>query len=155
MYNEVNLDLVLTGPGHYWFAWQTDGTLSSGPWAPPIEITGVLTTGNGLQNFINGIQPALDNATGTQQGFPFIIQGTRCVSPDDVPWLSASISSGTISPGDSTAVEVLIDSTGLSFGSYSGALCLSSNDADRPVVDIPIELVVSKYNIFVPVIIKE
>jgi hypothetical protein len=64
-------------PGTYWVDWQADGTLASGPWAPPITINGQTTTGNGLQSPDNGVTwvAVLDGATDTPQGFPFIIEG--------------------------------------------------------------------------------
>jgi len=64
--------------GTYWVVWQTDGTLSSGPWAPPITITGQNSTGNGMQSFgsLNAWGNAEDSGTGNpQQGFPFVING--------------------------------------------------------------------------------
>ncbi|MEW5985099.1 MAG: S8 family serine peptidase [Chloroflexota bacterium] len=63
------------GPGTYWLDWMTAGSLSSGPWAPPITINGQTTTGNALQ-FTGAWAPALDSGTGTQQGFPFLIEGS-------------------------------------------------------------------------------
>ncbi len=35
--------------GTYWVQSATDGSLASGPWAPPITILGQTTTGNALQ----------------------------------------------------------------------------------------------------------
>ncbi|MFH1679824.1 MAG: hypothetical protein ABIH26_04175 [Candidatus Eisenbacteria bacterium] len=69
---------VVLGPGTYWLAWMTDGTLASGPWAPPITINGQTTTGNGLQSLDSGTSyaDAQDSGTLTQQGFPFVIEGT-------------------------------------------------------------------------------
>lgn len=70
-------------PGTYWVAWQTDGSLSSGPWAPPVTINGTAVTGNGLQSLDNGVTwaPANDSGTGTpQQGLPFIIIGTSLIT---------------------------------------------------------------------------
>lgn len=66
------------GPGGYWIDWQTDGNLSSGPWANPITILGQTTTGNGLQSLDNGVTwaPALDSGSSTRQGLPFRIFGT-------------------------------------------------------------------------------
>jgi len=60
------------GEGTYWLDWMTDGTLSSGPWAPPITITGQTTTGNALQ-WTGAWAPLNDTGTSTQQGFPFEI----------------------------------------------------------------------------------
>ena len=61
--------------GTYWVAWQTDGTLSSGPWAPPITVTGQTSTGNGMQSLDNLATWVAANDGANQQGFPFIING--------------------------------------------------------------------------------
>jgi predicted outer membrane repeat protein len=72
MRNVVSAQVTLS-PGAYWLDWAATGSLSSGPWAPPITILGQVTTGNGLQ-FSGGMwQPAVDGGTLTQQGFPFRI----------------------------------------------------------------------------------
>lgn len=61
--------------GTYWLDWMTDGTLASGPWAPPISILGQTVTGNALQ-YTTAWAPALDTGTAAaQQGMPFIIEG--------------------------------------------------------------------------------
>ncbi len=66
------------GEGDYWIDWQTGGTVASGPWAPPISILGMTTTGDGLQYDPGAMvwNLLLDSGTGTQQGLPFIIEGT-------------------------------------------------------------------------------
>jgi hypothetical protein len=79
---------ITLGPGTYWIEWQTDGTLSSGPWAPPITILGQATTGNGLQSLDGGVTygPALDSGTSTQQGFPFIITDGGATGTEEKSW---------------------------------------------------------------------
>jgi len=77
---------VFLPPGTYWLDWSTDGSLASGPWAPPITILGTAVTGNGEQSVGGGaFAPALDSGTGTpQQGFPFIlygVEGNYCNDP--------------------------------------------------------------------------
>jgi hypothetical protein len=67
-------DVILT-PGTYWIDWTTDGSLASGPWAPPVTILGQTTTGNALQ-YTTAWEPALDSGVATQQGMPFIIEGS-------------------------------------------------------------------------------
>ncbi|MCX5891181.1 MAG: C10 family peptidase [Deltaproteobacteria bacterium] len=69
----ASVDVTLN-PGTYWLDWQMDGSLSSGPWAPPITKNGQTTTGNALQ-YTTSWAAALDGGTSTQQGFPFIIEG--------------------------------------------------------------------------------
>jgi hypothetical protein len=65
-----------------------------------------------------------------------------CNSPVDVPWLSASPTSGSIPDGGSTAVDVIFDSTGLSPGSYTAKLCIDSDDPDEPTVEVDLTLTV-------------
>lgn len=77
MANTVDVNTHLD-QGTYWLDWSTDGTLGSGPFAPPITITGQATTGNGLQSTDGaGVTygDAQDGGTVTPQGFPFIIEG--------------------------------------------------------------------------------
>ena len=82
MTDTVTVNTVLL-PGTYWLDWETGGTLSSGPWAPPISINGTTVTGNALQ-YTGAWAPALDAGTaGAQQGMPFIIYGSL-VSPTAV-----------------------------------------------------------------------
>lgn len=66
---------VWLAPGDYWLDWQTGGTLSSGPWAPPITIVGQTTTGNAKQ-FTTAWDDLVDSGTLTPQGLPFIVSGT-------------------------------------------------------------------------------
>ena len=66
-------------PGTYWIDWQTDGSLGSGPWAPPVTINGSTSTGDGLQSLAGTAgpyAPAIDIGVGLAQGFPFILEGT-------------------------------------------------------------------------------
>ncbi|MCB0005474.1 MAG: hypothetical protein KDE04_03450 [Anaerolineales bacterium] len=86
---EVNQQLPA---GTYWLDWQVDGSLGSGPWAPPVTINGQASTGNGLQSLDDGatFAAALDTGTGTpQQGFPFLIEG-QLTAPTDVSFSSFS-----------------------------------------------------------------
>jgi len=62
-------------PGTYWLDWSMDGSLASGPWAPPVTITGQTVTGNALLYYLTGWIDAADGGTATQQGFPFVVQG--------------------------------------------------------------------------------
>ncbi len=81
MENTCNISLHLNA-GTYWVAWQADGSLSSGPWAPPITINGQTVTGNGLQSLdsLATWSNVSDGSSNGQQGFPFVIYG-----PEPVP----------------------------------------------------------------------
>jgi hypothetical protein len=74
MANSASAGVTLR-PGVYWLDWTTDGSLTSGPWAPPISILGQTTTGNALQFYPASWTSALDAGSITPQGMPFIIQG--------------------------------------------------------------------------------
>jgi hypothetical protein len=78
MVNTVSCGTHLA-PGTYWLDWMTDGSLSSGPWAPPVSILGQVTTGNALQ-YTTAWAPALDTGTPTQQDMPFLINWSMCIT---------------------------------------------------------------------------
>lgn len=71
--------------GEYWIVWQSDGSLASGPWAPPITITGQIGTGNGLQYYLDVWSPVVDLEP---QGFPFIIEGVHPTPVEEATWSS-------------------------------------------------------------------
>ena len=64
--------------GTYWLDFSATGSLSSGPWAPPISILGTTATGNALQYTTSSGAwgAALDSGSQSQQGMPFIINGS-------------------------------------------------------------------------------
>ena len=62
-------------PGTYWVDYQLGGTLASGPWVPPITITGTATTGNALQ-WTTAWANLVDTGSTTQQGLRFVIDGS-------------------------------------------------------------------------------
>ena len=127
MANVVAINTFLPA-GTYWLDWQADGTLASGPWAPPVSILG--QTGkpgaNALQYTSTGWAALLDVVP---QDLPFIVEGLAdCSNLSDVPWLSASPTNGTNTGGTSTPVNVTINTTGLALGTYEARLCVTSND---------------------------
>ena len=78
-----------------------------------------------------------------------------CEEDGDVPWASASPTSGTTAPGASSSVEVTFDSAGLSDGLHSGTLCVQSNDPLQPATPVPLTLIVeSTTGVYLPVILK-
>jgi hypothetical protein len=86
MANTCHIGTTLT-TGEYWIVWQSDGTLSSGPWAPPITIPGQVGTGNALQYTTTaGVwNPVIDLEP---QGFPFIIEGVHPSPVEEATWSS-------------------------------------------------------------------
>lgn len=61
--------------GTYWVEFQIGGTGASGPWCPPITITGSTTTGNALQWNGTAWSAFNDGATLTPQGVRFVVDG--------------------------------------------------------------------------------
>jgi Zn-dependent metalloprotease len=55
-------------------------------------------------------------------------------------WISLSSGSGVIAPGQSTALDVALDASGLVAGSYSATITVSSNDPAALFIDIPVSL---------------
>lgn len=133
--------------GTYWVDWQSDGSLASGPWAPPITIVGQTTTGDGEQFNAGAWGPALDSTF--PQGFPFQVHGTvggasqPCDLTSPINWATAVPNNGTTAPGDATDVDLIIDATGLTAGDYSGYLCINSNDLVTPLITVPVSLTVT------------
>lgn len=76
MVQTVNTPGLSLTPGTYWIDYNFGGTLSSGPWASPITITGETTTGNAMQLTTDGWNPAIDTGVNAAQGFPFEVNGT-------------------------------------------------------------------------------
>jgi hypothetical protein len=68
---------VVLGEGDYWLHVNMDGTLTSGPWAPPISILGATSTGDAYQytSSTGSWALALDSGGGTPQGIPFVLDG--------------------------------------------------------------------------------
>lgn len=59
----------------------------------------------------------------------------------DLPWASASPTSGATAPLATDTVNVTFDSTGLALGGiYTGSLCVESDDPDTPTVLVPLTL---------------
>ena len=75
---QVPVNLFL-GDGNYVLRWQAAGTLTSGPWQPPVVPT---TGGNGTQS-LNGaaFNPAIDVGGNIGVDFPFLVEGTVVPAP--------------------------------------------------------------------------
>lgn len=80
----------------------------------------------------------------------------NCVGNTYPTWLVSSHYSGTTDPGASTAITLTIRSAGLVSGDYSALLCITSNDPDTPLVQIPIHFTVNTAGLVVdPLTVEE
>ena len=66
-----------------------------------------------------------------------------CDAPDDISWITVNPISGTVPTLSADLVNVTFDSTGLSTGTYSGTLCINSNDPVNPIVQVPLTMTVN------------
>lgn len=65
-----------------------------------------------------------------------------CSNPTDVSWLSETPVSGSVAGGASQDVTVTADATGLDPGDYSALLCVTTNDPNNGLIQIPVSLAV-------------
>ncbi|OAB62941.1 hypothetical protein AY599_13385 [Leptolyngbya valderiana BDU 20041] len=68
---------------------------------------------------------------------------SACDSPSDISWLDVTPATATIAPGDTGALAVAYDATGLAPGTYEAVICINSNDPVTPVVEVPVSLEVT------------
>ncbi len=67
-------------------------------------------------------------------------KAVRFVPP--VPWLSASPASGAVAPGAQATATLSFNTVGLTEGTYTATLRVSTNDPARPTVSVPVSLTV-------------
>jgi subtilisin family serine protease len=63
----------------------------------------------------------------------------------DIPWISESPTSGTLAPGTTQAIQVTVNTTGLTPGLYRARLILRTNDPRNPRLQVPVTLIVPAY----------
>ncbi len=119
-------------PGTYWVDWQTGGSLTSGPWAPPVTIAGQTTTGDARQysptttDWVNIVGDATNN---NGQGMPFLVVGTVISGVNE----TAAASKVNVFPNPVTDVATFrIDRNTLA--QYNGTLSLKVYDAIGNIV---------------------
>ena len=66
-----------------------------------------------------------------------------CDNPATIPWLSASPDTGSAAAGETDLSTITADATGLAVGTYDAQLCVLSNDAVNPIVEVPVEFEVT------------
>ena len=73
----------------------------------------------------------------------------------DIPWLDVSPSSGATLSGTQSLVNVTFDSAGLAVDKiFTSTLCLHNNDPKKPLLQIPVSLMVTERKIYLPAILK-
>ncbi len=93
----------------------------------------------------NGAQVGLDDVR---------LEGVGSV---DLPWLSASPTSGAVPPGASRTVGVTLDAAGMSPGAHTAALRIRTNDPDRPEASLPVTMTVVldlRHRVYLPLVLR-
>ncbi|MCK5920834.1 MAG: hypothetical protein KAG66_07825, partial [Methylococcales bacterium] len=68
-----------------------------------------------------------------------------CDAPSDIPWATLiAPMAGTTAPAGTTGVTMEFNSNGLAVGTYTGKICIDSNDPDEPQVEVDLELIVEE-----------
>ena len=62
---------------------------------------------------------------------------------EDIPWISENPLNGTIPPGSNQNVDVTVDATGLTAGTYNCNLVILSNDPDENPITVPVTMIVT------------
>jgi hypothetical protein len=129
--------------------WHTDGNAAGGQFFP-----GANASAETHPTFLSSAACGLASPTPASGiGFPdfhlvMVVSltngggGPTCQNPADVPWLSVSPAAGSVAGGASQDATVSVDATGMAAGSYSANLCVTSNDAITPLVNVPVALTV-------------
>lgn len=63
-----------------------------------------------------------------------------CEDPGTIGWLTAAPGAGTTSGGATSEVTVMVDADGLAEGNYEALLCVSTNDPNSELVEVPVSL---------------
>jgi hypothetical protein len=71
-----------------------------------------------------------------------------CASSADVPWLSASPSSGTVAPGASSSVTLTLDGVVAGAGYHEAFVCVGSSDSSDPAATVDVRFLVGDDAIF-------
>lgn len=66
-----------------------------------------------------------------------------CDSPSEISWLDVNPAAGLTTGGNSTNVAISVNAAGLDGGTYEALLCVGSNDATNPLIEIPVVLEVT------------
>ena len=65
---------------------------------------------------------------------------TSCQSPSAVSWLGVAPTSGSVTAGASTVINVNVDASALAAGNHSAKICVHSNDPLNAVIEVPVSV---------------
>ncbi len=147
-FNSYTADIDVTGPGDVLILAVNRGCAAAGQFPASLDQTSSQVRSWAGFGAVPGNPPTLPMPTMDiidNFGFPgnWMIRGigaSGCQAPADIPWLTLGNSSGTVAGGGSANVSVTYNSTGLANGTYTGNLCVLSNDFTEPLTVVPVTL---------------
>ncbi|MBI4930395.1 MAG: choice-of-anchor D domain-containing protein [Bacteroidetes bacterium] len=120
------------------------GAVKIADWSDGIPLV-VTKNVNGHKRVDLGMWPASNDVTGgnswvsSTNGALLMANALHYSANGGVNWMTLSPpAADTISPGDSTKIAVEFNSTGLSAGTYTTTISVTSNDPVNPVVTVPV-----------------
>jgi subtilisin-like proprotein convertase family protein len=155
-FNSFPVNFNLTGPGDVLIAVVNRGCTAAGAFPATID-----TTASQVRSWIGlyagspanpPVFPAPTFGTIDSLGFAgnWLIRGVgsqgggACSAPTDIPWLTVSPTNGSTAGGGSSPVTLTYNSAALANGTYTGTLCVASNDPDEALVTVPVTLIVEE-----------
>jgi hypothetical protein len=143
--DNILLNLVAAGqtvnlpPGRYWLVVNANATFAN-RW-----VWSQTTLSSGL----NGVAVISVSTTGTgawaaNTTSPGLSMRVNALLPCGAPWISGTYATtGTLARGTSRSALTAINSTGLAAGSFTGSVCVQSNDPATPILSVPVSLTVT------------
>ncbi|MBN8728051.1 MAG: S8 family serine peptidase [Xanthomonadales bacterium] len=133
--------------------WHTEGNASGGQFFP-----GANASPQTHPTFISSAACSITDPTATADiNFPdfhltMVVTlddgGTQpepgCDNPSDIPWLSATPTSGAVAGGSSSTVTVAGNAGSMAAGSYTANVCVATNDPTHAMTAVPVTLNVTQ-----------
>ena len=116
-----------------------------------VEVSGLEASTSGRFAFRYFVTEA--GPTGTNSDFigidtASVMQPDFCSTPANVPWLSIDPFFGAADAGDSNAVDITVDTTGLAPGTHEAFICVESNDEETGTIQAPFSIEVLGDGVF-------
>ncbi len=128
-----------------------DGNYPEGWTEFVVEVSGLAAPTSGrfaFRYFVTNAGPTGTNGNFIGIDTVSIVQPNFCDDPSDVPWLSVSPFFGAADAGGSSVVNVTVDTTGLDTGSHDAFICVSSNDTENDLIQVPFNIQVLGDEVF-------
>ena len=139
----VQVRFRYSGDGFDWYAQVDDVSLTCvEPGEPEIEVSPDSFFASQGPDIVTTQLLEIANTGASNLTWSITETATSCDTPSDVSWLSVDPDAGTTVPLGSDDVDVIFDTAGMVPGDHTAVLCVSSNDATTPLIEIPVALTV-------------